>query len=419
MSWLLRFDRFTLIFIIASVALSMTGDFVFRGTTNYYAHRDHVYSLYYSIFLILVFSLFISFRFTKYAIDRRGCFVEKGKKTSKEEFAATGVIAYFIILYFIFTLGIEVFILREMITWKGYFGSEYYDIIRFETVTTWKGAVKLFYVTSFFSGLTVLFLLLYKVFAFRKILASIAIVNFILLFLYGSKFLMLLPLLGAIITLSIYKQIKMTLPGIALLLLLTLASATLATLYTNYRAASVLFQDKNILVDFFATVMPEQRDGAYLMTAFGSHFVDKYYYEDHLIAFFIALIPRKLSSHFFDLDAYSSRHHIIKHILGYTFLGGSARAGLIGESYFRAGIGGLLFSLGLYITLLNVCFFAIYTGNSHPVHKYFRIMTGLSVLWTFNSNFLYTLPFTFTIVFCYVSLLLFLNLHFRVFGKAT
>jgi hypothetical protein len=385
-----RVDVFTLVFLFTSVAASFAGEIVFRLFGK--LQRDYDHSTYLVIFLMLVLVIIIGFQ-AKKCVRRNRFAVNRCYQRDSLSNADAQLLAFILIVMFILFLPLQCWYLLNLYSNALIYHS--LDFSRTEFQSTIPFVHRLFWYSSFSLGLGFLLPIINKKFVFRSFLILMVILQTIILILYGSKYLLLLPALSSLLVIHNYYNIGLKPLTLLKYFLLFLILVFLATIYTNYRSAGKAFMAEQIFVDIFATFMPEQRDAAYLISEYGECFYDKYYLTNNALIFLASLTHKSLVEVITNYNMKSISQQIFSHkaVLGIPLNSINPRIGIIGSSYLYGGKAGCAVTLTFFVVFLFSTYMVGFRRKRNILGNYFGILIYLNVLWLFNSNFITHLPF--------------------------
>ena len=393
MNSLLRLDRFTLLFVVASTIASLAGQWVFQSL-GVYEDRT-VSTLYLIAFVAVVAGLAFVFWLAKHGVpgslspvveaERRDRYVAVTLATLLASLPLQ--VAYLALLYR--SVGPDVSM----------------DAARLELQSTVFFLPRLFWYSSALIGVGVTLLLVYPVFRRRRQLKFCLLVQTVVLVLYASKALIIFPLIAAALTCRRFGARFARGRTTFWALLVVLALSVLSVFYNNLRSSGELFMSSDFAVDFFATFMPEQRDGSYLMTVVEDHSSGDYL-DSHLDLLMTMVTHKTL---WFELTGVSidqvNSHMIaeVKELLGMgQFEHLNPRIGLIGTAWVFGGSKGLFCIVSAFVLITGLLYRIVGTLRD-PLDCYFGVFFFLQFIWSYNSDFINHLPFVGYLLYFFVA----------------
>jgi hypothetical protein len=404
-----RMDFLAPLFLILSVSGSFLGEYVYK-LYGFYEAREYDHSTYFLIFLPFFILLILGFSFAnRFGKARPINFsAEPGRSLTGE----ARLLALIMIAAFILFVPFQLIYLKMLYSEVSPLCS--LDEARLKLQSSVPLAGRFFMYGSFLAGLACFLLLAEEEFRYGKLLKALMAVQFGLIFLYGSKFLIIIPIIGAYFTLFMHKKIRLALKNLLKYIVLFVIVLSLGTVYNNVRSAGQAKQSQFFLVDFFASFMPEQRDAAYLISTFGNAGLREDYLKDHIPVIITSLTNRTVYEFLTgeELAPILQGQSIYKEYLEYEFPG-MARTGIIGDAYLSSGPKGAALMLAVYGAGLLLLYRLIYFRKRSFLDNYFLLLIFLNLLWTFNSSFIVNLPFIFYVFYFY----LFFKAAFEVLRK--
>jgi len=378
-----KLEIFTILFILFSTVISLIGGFVFIFYKVYEYRYLNLSSQYFKIylFIFILINLIIIIYKSRFNINN----YEKKKFTDLKIFNLILVILLFFMMPF------QLYYLLSLVQKGIYYGS--LDFARYEF---YKEAFlpRLFWYSSFLFG----YLLILKKFNYlnKYLINFIIMIELIILILYGSKILFIFPIISYIISLNYLgidyydKRDKINIASFLILILIILP------IYNNIRSSLSYKQSEVFLIDLSASIMPEQRDGAFLIFYLDETYKDNNYIKVIGQSVLCSLLgSKRISSLLLDInyDYYLEKYiNIIQLSLGYHNF--NPRIGLIGSSYIFGGrlfgyIGPLIY---IFILIVNILLFYKNYPKFGLLELYSFILIYLYFLYTFNSDFIINLP---------------------------
>jgi len=393
-----RLEKITILFIFLSTSISFIGEFIFKQL-NIYKDRNFLeYNEYFFEFFILTFIIIIGFLIMKKGLNNRLGKLYKKNEVYSDIYTITNIT---IMLYILF-LPFEFYFIMKLVS-KGIdyrsLDLALYELYKIPIYS------RLFWYSSFLLGLSLIIIKIQKKLK-RLILIIISICQFILLVIYGSKALFIFPVISYFITLDhtgLYKFKKKKLIVIFIIIIIIIF---ISPIYTNLRTSLTVYKSKYYIIDLFATFMPEQRDGAYMISKYGEFYRDKEYITKFINLLFISIFNYKtLAEKILNIDFSTVNKYyiyIIQYNLGYSNF--NPRIGLIGHTYVFAGRNICHFVIilfGLFLIFFVYWFYSkIHRMKLYDI--YFIILFYLNLLWTYNSNLFIVTPFLFYLFYFYI-----------------
>jgi hypothetical protein len=389
--WISRPDRFCVAFVLASAGVSFAGEPLFFSVGAYSNRAGYSRLPYLAGLTFFVCILAGSVSLVNAVLGRmRDYAFQREIRTSRHQSASEATLAYWsVACSLVLFLPVQAWYLSQLFSAASAEGS--LDAARIALQTTIPGVHRTFWYGSASVGLG---LLVREMIPGRvPWLGPLMALEGAALALYGSKYLLIMPIVGWWLTRPLYRGYRWSigkLLGVAVAFPLIIFTATL---YTNYRSfGAPTFTP----VDVFAVLMPEQRDGAFLMARASDGKIDsnRAYGRELAIAGLVALTNKALvegaTSH--DLLEIVARKESLKGPLGYSFVG-TPREGMIADAFLGAGWAGLVATSLVIALLLALSYLVMFRWARGLIASYTAGVTFFNILWTFNSTIPISLPF--------------------------
>lgn len=245
---------------------------------------------------------------------------------------------------------------------------------------------RFFWYGSFLWGLL---LVLFKFCQKSNFIIFVLAIEALVLLLYGSKSLLIFPAFAALSLVFEARKLKITIRGILIPFGIIFFSIILSVLINNYRSVSGFFANESFLVDFFATLFPESRDGGFLIC--NGFEINTYpFLESTFFAILNGFTSNFLVKSIFgyDINYYTNQLVIsVKDMLSMQDLEAiNPRIGFLASIFIVGGYFGTLI-LTLFLSLFATISYYIIYASKQLYTKYFALLIYINLLWAFFSDF--------------------------------